>query len=92
MYYRILHFLPHCRLMIIRDRYAHARPGGGACAILKGDCIEFDTAARAYNVLAKYEGGYRGAHGRLRVIKLELIDSGRVALPVCLVWSPRSEI
>ena len=26
--------------------------------------------------------GYRGAHGRLRVIKLERIDSGRVALPV----------
>ena len=26
--------------------------------------------------------GYHRAHGRLRVIKLERIDSGRVALPV----------
>ena len=36
--------------------------------------------------------GYRRAHGHLRDIKLERIDSGRVALPSIFVWSPKSEI
>ena len=35
-------------------------------------------------ILTRVKRGYRGAHGRLRVIKLEQIDSRRVALPVGL--------